>query len=127
MRHDPLTGRILSAAIEVHRQLGPGLLESAYQACLAHELALNGIAFAREVPLPLVYKDCHLECGYRLDFVVERRVLIEVKAVDALHPIHEAQVLTYLRLSGLHTALLINFNVQELRQGVRRLVLNRPE
>lgn len=121
--YDRLTHRILEAAIEVHRQLGPGLLESSYQACLAHELALRGIAFVQEQALPVVYKTCKLECGYRLDFVVEKQVLVEVKAVEAVHPIHEAQLLTYLRLSGLHTGLLINFNVVLLKQGIKRMVL----
>lgn len=126
-RHDDLTHRVIEAAIEVHRSLGPGLLESAYRACLAHELAFRAIAFRQEQPLPVVYKDVHLECGYRLDFFVERRLLIELKAVDELHPIHVAQTLTYLRLSGMTTALLINFNVELLKHGIRRLVLNRIE
>lgn len=122
-RHDPLTEQVIAAAIEVHKALGPGLLESAYKACLAHELALRAIDFRQEQPLPVVYKECHLDCGYRLDFVVMQRLVIEAKAVEALHPIHEAQTITYLKLSGLHTALLINFNVRFLRDGIRRLVV----
>jgi GxxExxY protein len=118
-----ITGQVLDAAIEVHRQLGPGLLESAYENCLAHELALRGISFVRQQPLPVVYKDCKLDCGYRLDLIVEGQVLVEIKAIDALHPIHEAQVLTYLKLSGLPVAFLINFNVLKLKDGVRRLAM----
>ena len=121
--HDPLTGLVIEAAIEVHRQLGPGLLESTYQHCLTHELALKAIAFRTEVALPVVYKDTKLECGYRMDLLVEERVLVEVKSVEALAPIHEAQLLTYLRLSGIRTGLLINFNVTLLKQGLRRMVL----
>lgn len=117
-----LTEAILAAAIEVHKALGPGLLESAYETCLARELSLRGLAFTREQPLALLYKDVRMECGYRLDFVVENRVLIELKSVDGLLPIHEAQILTYLKLSGLKVGLLINFNVPRLVDGVRRLV-----
>ncbi|RYG23669.1 GxxExxY protein [bacterium] len=127
MRHDSLTECIIGAAMEVHRELGPGLLESAYCRCLMHELAIRGIAFRSEIPFPLVYKELHLEYGYRADLLVEERVFVEVKAVEALTPVHEAQVLTYLRLSGRDTGLLINFNVLLLKQGVRRLVLNRKE
>jgi len=120
---DPLTGRIIEAAIEVHRQLGPGLLESTHQHCLEHELALKAIAFRREVPLPVVYKEAKLECGYRLDLLVEEKVIVEVKSTEALAPIHDAQLLTYLKLSGIRTGLLINFNVTLLKQGLRRIVL----
>jgi GxxExxY protein len=123
MLNEKLTREIIGAAIEVHRVLGPGLLESTYQNCLAHELALRGIAFNREQGLPVVYKDCKLETGYRLDFVVENSVIVEIKPIDAIHPIHEAQVLTYLKLSGYKVALLINFNVVVLKEGIRRLVM----
>jgi GxxExxY protein len=123
IRPGPLSGRVVDAALEVHRQLGPGLLESAYQHCLAHELALRGIAFTQEQALPVVYKETKLECGYRMDFVVEGQILVEVKSVEALAPIHQAQVLTYLRLSGLKVGLLINFNEHLLKNGLRRLVL----
>jgi GxxExxY protein len=120
---DPLTSRIIEAAIEVHRQLGPGLLESTYQHCLEHEFALKAIAFRREVPLPVIYKEAKLECGYRLDLLVEEKVIVEVKSTEALAPTHDAQLLTYLKLSGIRTGLLINFNVTLLKQGLRRIVL----
>jgi GxxExxY protein len=123
MSRDPTTDKVLSAAIEIHRDLGPGLLESAYEACLSYELAVRGLSFQRQVALPVVYKECHLECGYRMDFVVEGRVLLEVKAVDAIHPIHEAQLLTYLKLSGLKVGLLLNFNVLLMKHGIKRMVL----
>jgi GxxExxY protein len=121
--HSSLTTEIIAAAIEVHRQLGPGLLESAYQACLCHELALRGLKFKSEVPLTVNYKAVHLNCGYRLDFVVGENVVVELKSVEKLAPIHEAQLLTYLRLSGLRVGLLINFNVRLLRQGIIRRVI----
>jgi GxxExxY protein len=106
----------------VHRVLGPGLLESAYEECLARELWLRGIAFERQKPLPLIYKDVKLECGYRIDLLVDGRVVVELKAIDALAPIHDAIVLTYLRLSGCKIGLLINFNAVVLKDGLRRLV-----
>lgn len=120
---DPLTEKIIGAAIEVHRLLGPGLLESAYEECLCHELRLGGITFTRQQPLPVLYKGIHLDCGYRLDVVVEGRVILELKTVDRVMPIHEAQILTYLRLAGMHTGLILNFNVPALRQGIKRMVL----
>jgi GxxExxY protein len=118
-----LSGQIIGAAIEVHRALGPGLLESAYQVCLAHELSLRGIPFEREKALPIEYKGVRLDCGYRLDFVVSGKVVVEIKAVDALHPVHEAQLLTYLKLTNCKVGLLINFNVRVLKDGVKRMVL----
>ena len=118
-----LTQRIIGAAIEVHRALGPGLLESAYQACLAHELTLRGIGYEREKPLPVAYKGIEFDCGYRLDFLVDHKVVLELKAVDHVLPIHEAQLLTYLRLSGVRVGLIINFNVPVLRDGIVRRVL----
>lgn len=118
-----LTHAIIGAAIEVHKLLGPGLLESAYEECLARELALRGINFERQKPLPVVYKDVKLDCGYRLDFLVEGQVVLELKAVEALAPIHDAIVLTYLRLSGCKIALLINFHEVTLKSGIRRFVL----
>jgi GxxExxY protein len=118
-----LSGQIIGAAIEVHRALGPGLLESAYQVCLAHELSLRGIPFEREKALPIEYKGVRLDCGYRLDFVVSGKVVVETKAVDALHPVHEAQLLTYLKLTNCKVGLLINFNVRVLKDGVKRMVL----
>ncbi|MEX2218153.1 MAG: GxxExxY protein [Phycisphaerales bacterium] len=118
-----LTEAIIGAAIDVHRELGPGLLESAYDACLAHELTNRGIAFERQVVLPLVYKGQRVDCGYRLDFLVQDEVVIETKACDQLAPIHEAQLLTYLRLSRKRVGLLINFNERVLKSGIRRRVL----
>lgn len=117
------TGQVIGAAIAVHRELGPGLLESAYAECLALELASRGIPHEREVHLPLYYRGHATSAKYRLDFVAYQKVLLELKAVDQLHPIHVSQVLTYLRLSGLRTALLINFNVPVLRDGIKRLSL----
>ena len=117
-----LTHEIIGAAIEVHRVLGPGLLESAYEECLARELGLREIPFERQKPLPLVYKDVKLECGYRIDLLIDGRVVVELKAIDALAPIHDAIVLTYLRLSGCKIGLLINFNAVVLKDGLRRLV-----
>ena len=118
---DALTGRIIGAAIEVHRALGPGLLESAYRTCLAEELALRGLAFKRELPLPVQYRGRTLDSAYRVDFVVEG-VVVEVKAVEQLMPVHRAQVQTYLRLTNLPCGLLLNFNVPTLKDGVTRLV-----
>ena len=108
--NDPLTERIIGFAIEVHRHLGPGLLESAYEECLCHELSQDGLVFRRQVPLPVVYKSVRLDCGYRLDVVVENSVVVELKAVERLMPIHEAQLITYLKLSGIPTGLLLNFH-----------------
>jgi len=124
---DETTDRTIGACIEIHRQLGPGLLESAYEECLCHELGLLDIFFERQKPLPVVYKKIKLDCGYRLDLVVDRRVIVELKAAEEILPIHEAQVLTYLKLSGLPLGLLINFNVPVLKQGIRRLVNKFPE
>jgi GxxExxY protein len=123
LREEELTRRIIGAAIEVHRSLGPGLLETAYQACLAREFTIRGIAHEREVPLPVAYKGIDVECGYRLDFLIEKKVVVELKAVERLLPIHEAQLLTYLRLSGAPVGLLINFNVPVLKDGIVRRVL----
>ncbi len=119
---EQLTGQIIGAAIEVHKQLGPGLLESTYQACLCHELELRGISFECEKPLPLEYKGIKLECGYRIDLLVAGLVIVEIKSVEALAPIHEAQLLTYLKLTGIKIGFLINFNVVLLKDGIRRLV-----
>ncbi|HMP75877.1 MAG TPA: GxxExxY protein [Kiritimatiellia bacterium] len=124
MKINEITEQIIGAAIEVHRALGPGLLESAYEASLVHELELRNARVARQVQLPLHYKSVQLDCGYRMDLVVEDLVIVEVKAVEDLLPIHEAQLLTYLRLTDLRAGLLINFNVPTLKQGVRRLVNN---
>ena len=121
---DQLTDRIIHAAITVHRALGPGLLESAYEACMAFELDQLGLAVERQKPLPLKYKDVYLDCGYRLDLLVEGSVIVELKAVEMLMPIHKAQLLSYLKLSGCSVGLLINFNVEVLRTGIRRVVHN---
>jgi len=118
-----ITHAVIGAAIEVHRQLGPRLLESAYLECLSRELVLRGIPFEREKPLPLEYKGVHLECGYRLDLLVARCVVVEVKSVETLAPVHDAQLLTYLRLGGWRVGLLINFNVAALKSGIHRKIL----
>jgi GxxExxY protein len=115
--------RVIGLGIDVHRHLGPGLLESAYEECLCFELAQAGIAYRRQVPLPIVYKDVRLDCGYRMDVVVENELIIEVKAVDRILPVHEAQMLTYLRLARLRAGLLMNFNNVVLKHGLRRFVL----
>lgn len=122
-----ITETIIGAAIEVHRQLGPGLLESAYEECLCRELALRQIAFERQRPLPVEYKGLRLDCGYCLDLLVANAVVIEIKAVESIVPVHEAQLLTYLRLGGWRVGLLINFNVPVLKHGIRRRVLRLEE
>jgi len=119
---EELTGEIIGAAIEVHRQLGPGLLESTYETCLCHELDLCGIGFDYQKPLRLEYKGIRLDCGYRIDLLVAGAVIVEIKSVQALAPIHEAQLLTYFKLTGVKVGLLINFNVVVLKDGLRRLV-----
>ncbi len=116
-----LTEKIIGLCIEIHRQVGPGLLESAYAVCLAYELGKAGIRFKREVPVPLRYKDVVLDCTYRLDFLIEDVLVLELKAVEKLERIHQAQVLTYLRLAGKPIGLLINFNVPLLKEGIVRL------
>ncbi len=120
---DSLTESVIGLAIEVHRALGPGLLESAYQECLCYELKANGIDFGRQVALPVVYKSVKLDCGYRMDLVVDDRLVVELKTVEKILPIHEAQLLTYLRLSGIRTGLLLNFNTSVLKNGIKRMVL----
>ncbi len=121
--HHSLTGEIIAAAIEVHRALGPGLLESAYQASMCRELSIRGLEFVQQVDMPLSYKGVSLDCGYRIDLIVSNLVVVELKAVQEILPVHEAQLLTYLRLTGLRAGLLINFNVDVLRNGIRRRVL----
>ncbi len=122
--HNQITESIIGAAIEVHKKLGPGLLESAYQECLAREFLLRNIPFEREIPVPVVYKGVQLECGYRLDFLVNRMVVVEIKAAHGIPPVFEAQLVTYLSLGGWQVGLLINFNVLMLKDGIRRKVLN---
>ena len=118
-----LSNKVIGCAIEVHRHLGPGLLESTYQQCLAHELGLNGIDFSVEFPLPVVYKDITLDCGYRIDLLVENEIILELKSVEKLLPIHEAQLLTYLKLADVKQGFLINFNVTQLKEGLKSYVL----
>jgi GxxExxY protein len=120
---DPRTSPIIGAAIEVHRYLGPGLLESAYEECLCHELHLRGLQFERQVDLPVSYKGLLLGCGYKIDLIVEQEVVLELKAIEKLLPVHEAQLLTYLKLSGKRVGLLINFNTPLLTSGIKRIVL----
>lgn len=117
-----ITEAIIGAAIEVHRALGPGLLESAYIACLVYELRERGYKVLQEVPLPLIYKDVQLDCSYRLDLLVNDAVIVEVKSVESIEPIHEAQLLSYLKLADCKVGLLINFNVKMLKHGIKRLV-----
>lgn len=123
MKINDITETIIGAAMEVHRTIGPGLLESAYIQCLCYELALRKVPFVLELPLPVRYKGVNLDCGYRLDLVVADAVVVEVKAVESITPLHEAQLLTYLRLGGWKVGLLINFNVPLLRDGIVRRVL----
>ncbi|HVA13465.1 MAG TPA: GxxExxY protein [Stellaceae bacterium] len=118
-----LSEQVIGLAIDVHRQLGPGLLESAYEECLCHELRQNQVSYNRQEPLPVFYKGVRLECGYRMDIVVANELIIEVKAIERLMPIHDAQMLTYLRLSGHRVGLLMNFNSVVLKNGLRRIVL----
>jgi GxxExxY protein len=119
-----LTERVIGACIEIHRSLGPGLLESAYEECLCYELARYGLSFSRQQPLPVVYKGVRLDCGYKMDIVVEDKLILELKTVEKLLPIHEAQLLTYLKLTGLSLGLLLNFNVPVLKYGVKRIANN---
>ena len=123
MYFDDLSKKVIGCAIEVHRLLGPGLLESTYEQCLAHELAINNIGFKLQHPLPVYYKDTYIDCGYRIDMLVEGTLIIELKSVTELNPIHEAQILTYMKLSLIKTGLLINFNSLKLKDGIRRFVL----
>jgi GxxExxY protein len=119
---DPRTSPIIGAAIEVHRHLGPGLLESAYEECLCHELHLRGIEFRRQIDLPVEYKGLKLDCGYRLDLIVREEVVVELKCVEKVLPVHEAQLLTYMLMTGKRVGLLINFNVPQLIKGITRRV-----
>ena len=123
MNTDALTERIIGCAIEVHRSFGPGLLESAYEHCLAHELALNDIPFRLQAPIPIEYKGTNLDCGYRIDVLVDEQVVLELKSVEKILPIHEAQLLTYMKLANISVGLLINFNVKRLVDGIRRFRL----
>jgi GxxExxY protein len=123
MEFDPLSGKVIGCAIDVHKALGPGLLENAYEQCLAHELRLNGIECHLQKPIPVSYKGVKLDCGYRIDMLVDDLLIVELKSVERLLPIHEAQLLTYMRLARLSVGLLINFNVRFLKDGIKRFVL----
>jgi len=123
MEINRITERIIGCAIEVHKNLGPGLLESAYEECLCYEFNKIGLFFERQRPVPIVYKEIKLDCGYRPDLIVEKEVIVELKSIDAIAPIHETQILTYLRFANKRIGLLINFNVTILKNGLRRFIL----
>ncbi len=123
MQFDALSHRVIGCALEVHRELGPGLLESVHEQCLAHELTLNGIPFERQKPMPVDYKGVQIDCGYRLDLLVDGKLVVELKATTGIEPIHEAQILTHMRLAKVKTGLIMNFNVVLLRHGIQRFVL----
>jgi GxxExxY protein len=123
MKFDGLSNRVIGCAIQVHRDLGPGLLESAYEQCLAHELRLSGIAFRLQWPLPVQYRGVQIDCGYRVDILVEDALILELKCVERITSINQAQLLTYMKLAGIKVGFLINFNVVRLRDGIRRFVL----
>ncbi len=127
MEINELTKEVIGAAIEVHKVLGPGLLESAYEECLCRELALRGIGVERQLPLPVEYKGVRLDCGYRLDLLVDQSVVVEIKSLSSIERIHEAQLLTYLKLGDWNLGLLINFNVAVLKDGIKRIVLGLKE
>ncbi len=127
MNINQLSNKAIGAAIEVHKALGPGLLESAYEKCLCHELKLRGLSFDNQKLLPLVFKGEELDCGYRLDIVVENAIILELKSCEKIEPIHKAQLLTYLKLSGLTLGLVLNFNVPVMRDGIARIVNNLEE
>jgi GxxExxY protein len=122
---EALTSRVIGLAMEVHRALGPGLLESAYEECLCFELTSHGIPFGRQIPLPVIYKSVHLDCAYRMDLVIHNMLVVELKTIERILPVHEAQLLTYLRLSGITTGLILNFHMPVLKDGIKRLVLGR--
>ncbi len=124
MRINDITQQIIGSAIEVHKTIGPGLLESAYEECLGREMKLQGLNFERQVPLPVNYKGVKLDCGYRMDFLIEKKLVLELKTVEVIRPVHEAQLLTYLKLGGWTVGLIVNFNVPVLKKGIKRIVLN---
>ncbi|MCX6245966.1 MAG: GxxExxY protein [Bacteroidetes bacterium] len=123
MDFEPLSKAIIGCAIEVHKTLGPGLLESAYEECMVFELQHKGLGVERQKPIPVIYKEIKLECGFRLDLLIEKSIIAELKSIDGFAPVHEAQILTYLRFSNIKTGLLINFNVTNMRYGIRRYVM----
>jgi GxxExxY protein len=126
MHFNEISGAVVDSAMQVHTALGPGLLESVYQACLVHELRKRGFRAATQLPLPVNYDGERIDLGFRIDILVQNTVIVEIKAVDAIHPVHLAQVITYLKLSGKYAGLLINFNVVHLRDGIRRMVQGEP-
>ncbi len=123
IKFDELSNRVIGCAINVHRFLGPGLLESAYEQCLAHELSINNINFELQYPLPVKYKNIKIDCAYRIDILVENKLIIELKSVETILEIHKAQLLTYMKLADINLGLLINFNVKMLKEGIKRFVL----
>ncbi len=123
MHENEIGTLILDAAFQVHKELGPGLLESTYETCLSYEASERGLLIERQIPLPVIYKEVKLDCGYRIDLLADEKVIVEVKAVESLHDIHLAQVLTYMKLSGCRLGYLINFNVKQLKDGIKRVVL----
>jgi len=123
MLYEDLTKEIIGAAIEVHKLIGPGMLESAYEECLCYELKLRGLNYERQKPVPIVYKKIKLECGYRIDILVENKIILELKAAEGFNPVHEAQILTYMRFAEKRLGLLINFNVTKLTNGLKRYIL----
>ena len=123
IKFDDLSNKVIGLAIEVHRKLGPGLLENTYKQCLAYELSHAGIKFLVEAELPVKYKNVRISCGYRIDLLIKNQLIVELKCVDKIHPIHEAQILTYMKLSNVKVGLLINFNVKTLNKGIKRFVL----
>jgi len=123
LKFDSLSNRVIGCALEVHKQLGPGLLENTYKQCIAYELSQVGVEFQIEVNLPVNYKKVHVSCGYRIDLLIEDKIILELKCVDKFLPIHEAQILTYMKLSGVKIGLLINFNAKYLRNGIKRFVI----
>ncbi len=123
MDFEPVSKKIIGAAIEVHKHLGPGLLESAFEECLSYELTINGLFIKRQKPVPVVYKEVKLDCGYRIDILVNDEIIIEIKSVDVMHPVHEAQILTYMKFAQKKIGLLINFNVTILKNGLKRYVM----
>ncbi len=123
MKFDDLSHAVIGCALEVHKLLGPGLLESTYEQCLAHEFTIHGIFFKIQPPLPVIYKDIRLDCGYRVDLLIENKLIVELKSVEELKGIHEAQLLTYMKLANISLGLILNFNVQKLKDGIKRYVL----
>ncbi len=123
MEFDKVSKEIIGAAIEVHKALGPGLLESAYEKCLVYEIAQKGLSFERQKAIPVIYKEVFIDCGYRLDLLVENKIIVEIKTVEFLNAVHQAQILTYMKFAGIRTGLLINFNVTILKNGLQRFVM----